>query len=308
MNKPNWLNRLKSGLSKSTAKLTDGIAGILTKRKLDDDALEELEEVLITADLGPATAAKLTASLAATRFNKEVSEEEVRTALADEIDKILEPIATPLAIDASHKPHVVLVVGVNGSGKTTTIGKLAQHYREQGLSVTLGAGDTFRAAAVEQLKVWGDRTGCPVISGKQGGDAAGLAYDALQAARGQGADLLLIDTAGRLQNKTDLMAGLEKVSRVLKKLDEGAPHDCVLVLDASVGQNAHSQVKIFRDMVAVSGLVVTKLDGSAKGGVIVALAERFGLPVHAIGVGEGAEDLQPFNAKDYARDLMGLEA
>jgi len=308
MNKPNWLNRLKSGLSKSTTKLTDGIAGILTKRKLDDDALEELEEVLITADLGPATAAKLTASLAATRFNKEVSEEEVRTALADEIDKILEPIAKPLAIDASHKPHVVLVVGVNGSGKTTTIGKLAQHYREQGLSVTLGAGDTFRAAAVEQLKIWGDRTGCPVISGKQGGDAAGLAYDALQAAREQGADLLLIDTAGRLQNKTDLMAGLEKVSRVLKKLDEGAPHDCVLVLDASVGQNAHSQVKIFRDMVAVSGLVVTKLDGSAKGGVIVALAERFGLPVHAIGVGEGAEDLQPFNAKDYARDLMGLEA
>ena len=308
MNKPNWLNRLKSGLSKSTTKLTDGIAGLLTKRKLDDDALEELEEVLITADLGPATAAKLTASLAATRFNKEVSEEEVRTALADEIDKILEPIATPLAIDASHKPHVVLVVGVNGSGKTTTIGKLAQHYREQGLSVTLGAGDTFRAAAVEQLKIWGDRTGCPVISGKQGGDAAGLAYDALQAAREQGADLLLIDTAGRLQNKTDLMAGLEKVSRVLKKLDEGAPHDCVLVLDASVGQNAHSQVKIFRDMVAVSGLVVTKLDGSAKGGVIVALAERFGLPVHAIGVGEGAEDLQPFNAKDYARDLMGLEA
>ena len=308
MNKPNWLNRLKSGLSKSTTKLTDGIAGILTKRKLDDDALEELEEVLITADLGPATAAKLTASLAATRFNKEVSEEEVRTALADEIDKILEPIATPLAIDASHKPHVVLVVGVNGSGKTTTIGKLAQYYCEQGLSVTLGAGDTFRAAAVEQLKIWGDRTGCPVISGKQGGDAAGLAFDALQAAREQGADLLLIDTAGRLQNKTDLMAGLEKVSRVLKKLDEGAPHDCVLVLDASVGQNAHSQVKIFRDMVAVSGLVVTKLDGSAKGGVIVALAERFGLPVHAIGVGEGAEELQPFNAKDYARDLMGLEA
>ena len=308
MNQPNWLNRLKSGLSKSTAKLTGGIAGVFTKRKLDDDALEELEEVLITADLGPATAAKLTASLAATRFNKEVSDEEVRTALADEIDKILEPVATPLAIDASHKPHVVLVVGVNGSGKTTTIGKLAQHYREQGLSVTLGAGDTFRAAAVEQLMIWGDRTGCPVISGKQGGDAAGLAYDALQAAREQGADLLLIDTAGRLQNKTDLMAGLEKVSRVLKKLDEGAPHDCVLVLDASIGQNAHSQVKIFRDMVAVSGLVVTKLDGSAKGGVIVALAERFGLPVHAIGVGEGAEDLQPFNAKDYARDLMGLEA
>ena len=197
---------------------------------------------------------------------------------------------------------------MNGSGKTTTIGKLAQHYRRQGLSVTLGAGDTFRAAAVEQLKIWGDRAGCPVISGKQGGDAAGLAYDALQAAREQGADLLLIDTAGRLQNRADLMAGLQKVSRVLKKLDENAPHDCVLVLDATVGQNAHSQVEIFRDMVAVSGLVITKLDGSAKGGVIVALAERFGLPVHAIGVGEGAEDLRPFNANDYARDLMGLEA
>ena len=308
MNKPSWLDRLKSGLSKSTAKLTDGIAGIFTKRKLDDEALEELEEVLITADLGPATAAKLTASLATTRFDKEVSDEEVRTALADDIGKILEPVATPLSIEASHKPHVVLVVGVNGSGKTTTIGKLAQHYRGQGLDVMLAAGDTFRAAAVEQLKIWGERAGCTVISGKQGGDAAGLAYDALQAAREQGADLLLIDTAGRLQNKADLMAGLEKVSRVLKKLDKSAPHDCVLVLDATVGQNAHSQVEIFRDMVAVSGLVVTKLDGSAKGGVIVALAERFGLPVHAIGVGEGAEDLRPFDAKDYARDLMGLKA
>lgn len=308
MNKPSWLDRLKSGLSKSTAKLTDGIAGIFTKRKLDDAALEELEEVLITADLGPATAAKLTASLAATRFNKEVSDEEVRTALADDIGKILEPVATPLAIEPSRKPHVVLVVGVNGSGKTTTIGKLAQHYRGQGLNVMLAAGDTFRAAAVEQLKIWGERTGCPVISGKPNGDAAGLAYDALQAAREQGADLLLIDTAGRLQNKADLMAGLEKISRVLKKLDETAPHDCVLVLDATVGQNAHSQVEIFRDMVSVSGLVVTKLDGSAKGGVIVALAERFGLPVHAIGVGEGAEDLRPFDATDYARDLMGLDA
>lgn len=307
MNKPSWLDRLKSGLSKSTTKLTDGIAGIFTKRKLDDAALEELEEVLITADLGPATAAKLTASLAASRFDKEVSDEEVRGALAEDIGKILEPVATPLNIEPSRKPHVVLVVGVNGSGKTTTIGKLAQHYRGQGLKVTLAAGDTFRAAAVEQLKIWGERAGCPVISGKPGGDAAGLAFDALQAARESGADLLLIDTAGRLQNKTDLMAGLEKISRVLKKIDEGAPHDCVLVLDATVGQNAHSQVEIFRDMVAVSGLVVTKLDGSAKGGVIVALAEKFGLPVHAIGVGEGADDLRPFNAADYARDLMGLD-
>lgn len=308
MNKPSWFDRLKAGLSKSTSKLTDGISGIFNKRKLDDDALEELEEVLITADLGPATAAQLTANLAETRFDKEVSEEEVREALADDIASILTPIALPLAIDTARKPHVVLVVGVNGSGKTTTIGKLAQRFRSEGLNVMLAAGDTFRAAAVEQLKIWGERSGCPVIAGKQGGDAAGLAFDALQAAREQGADLLLIDTAGRLQNKADLMAGLEKISRVLKKLDETAPHDCVLVLDATVGQNAHSQVEIFRDMVAVSGLVVTKLDGSAKGGVIVALADKFGLPVHAIGVGEGADDLQPFDAKDYARDLMGLNA
>ncbi len=306
MNKPSWLDRLRSGLSKSTSKLTDGIAGIFRKRKLDDEAIEELEELLITADLGPATAAKLAANLAATRFDKEVSEEEVRTALADDISKILEPVAKPLAINPGHKPHVILVVGVNGSGKTTTIGKLAQHYVGQRHKVMLAAGDTFRAAAVEQLQIWGERAGCPVITGKPGGDAAGLAFDALQAARAQDVDVLLIDTAGRLQNRADLMAGLEKISRVLKKLDEAAPHDCVLVLDATVGQNAHSQVEIFRDMVAVSGLVVTKLDGSAKGGVLIALAEKFALPVHAIGVGEGAEDLRAFEAEDYARDLMGL--
>ena len=306
MSKQGWLDRLKSGLSKTTSKLTDGIADIFRKRKLDDDALEELEELLITGDLGPATAAKLTANLAATRFDKEVSEEEVRTALAADIASILEPVATPLVIESTRAPHVVLVVGVNGSGKTTTIGKLAQHYKGQGLNVMLAAGDTFRAAAVEQLKIWGDRAECPVIAGKAGGDAAGLAYDALQAARAQGSDLLLIDTAGRLQNQTDLMAGLEKISRVLKKLDATAPHDCILVLDATVGQNAHSQVEIFRNIVAVTGLVVTKLDGSAKGGVLVALAEKFGLPVHAIGVGESAEDLRPFEAEAYARDLMGL--
>lgn len=306
MNKPSWLDRLRSGLSKSTSKLTDGIAGIFRKRKLDDDAIEELEELLITADLGPVTAAKLAANLAATRFDKEISEEEVRTALADDIAEILEPVAKPLEIDPGRKPHVVLVVGVNGSGKTTTIGKLAQHYTGQGHKVMLAAGDTFRAAAVEQLQIWGERANCPVITGKPGGDAAGLAFDALQAAREQGSDILLIDTAGRLQNRSDLMAGLEKISRVLKKIDENAPHDCVLVLDATVGQNAHSQVEIFRDMVAVSGLVVTKLDGSAKGGVLIALAEKFALPVHAIGVGEGADDLRAFEAKDYARDLMGL--
>lgn len=308
MSTTSWLGRLKAGLTKSSSKLTSGIADIFRKRKLDDDALQDLEDVLITADLGPATAARLTANLASTRFDKEVSGEEVRTALAADIAVSLEKIARPLEISADRKPHVVLVVGVNGSGKTTTIGKLASHYKSQGLNVMLAAGDTFRAAAVEQLKIWGERTGCPVVSGKDGGDAAGLAYDALQQAKAQNADLLLIDTAGRLHNKADLMAGLEKITRVLKKLDDTAPHDCVLVLDATVGQNAHSQVEIFRDCVAVSGLVVTKLDGSAKGGVLVALADRFGLPVHAIGVGESADDLRPFEANAYAKSLMGLDA
>ncbi len=306
MNATGWMGRLKSGLSKSTAKLTSGIAGIFTKRKLDDAALAELEDLLITADLGPATAARLTASLAATRFDKEISETEVRNVLADDIAAILEPVARPIAIDRTRRPHVVLVVGVNGSGKTTTIGKLARYYRDEGFSVMLAAGDTFRAAAVAQLRIWGERAGCRVIAGKPGGDAAGLAYEALETARAQAADILLIDTAGRLQNQANLRAGLEKINRVIKKLDPDAPHDCILVLDATVGQNAHSQVEIFREAVAVSGLVLTKLDGSAKGGVLVALAEKFALPVHAVGVGESAEDLRPFEARAYARELMGL--
>ena len=301
-----WIGRLKSGLSKSTAKLTGGIAGIFTKRKLDGAALADLEDLLIAADLGPATAARLTANLAATRFDKEIGEAEIRAALADDIAAILEPVARPMAIDRAHGPHVVLVVGVNGSGKTTTIGKLAQHYRDEGFSVMLAAGDTFRAAAVAQLQIWGERAGCRVIAGKPGGDAAGLAYEALETARAECADILLIDTAGRLQNQADLMAGLQKINRVIKKLDPGAPHDCILVLDATVGQNAHSQVEIFGKAVAVSGLVLTKLDGSARGGVLVALAEKFALPIHAVGVGESAADLRPFDARAYARDLMGL--
>jgi fused signal recognition particle receptor len=301
-----WIGRLKSGLSKSTAKLTSGIAGIFTKRKLDDAALADLEDLLITADLGPATAARLTQNLAATRFDKEIGEAEIRAALADDIAAILEPVARPITIERTHCPHVVLVVGVNGSGKTTTIGKLAQQYRDEGFSVMLAAGDTFRAAAVAQLQIWGERAGCRVIAGKPGGDAAGLAYEALETARAEHVDILLIDTAGRLQNQSNLMAGLQKIERVIKKLDPGAPHDCILVLDATVGQNAHSQVEIFRAAVAVSGLVLTKLDGSAKGGVLVALAERFALPVHAVGVGESAEDLRPFEARAYARELMGL--
>lgn len=301
------LGSLFRGLAKSSQKITGGIADLFTKRKLDQAALDELEELLITGDLGVATAAKLTQSFAANRFDQEVSPEEVRAALAEQVAEILEPVAQPLVIDPGHKPHVVLVCGVNGSGKTTTIGKLAKQHGDQGLSVMMAAGDTFRAAAVEQLQIWGERAGCPVIARDTGADAAGLAYDALEQARRDGIDLLLIDTAGRLQNRKDLMAELEKIIRVIRKLDETAPHSVLLVMDATIGQNAHNQVEVFKEMVEVSGLIVTKLDGSARGGVLVALAERFGLPVHAIGVGEEIDDLQPFEARSFARSLMGLE-
>jgi fused signal recognition particle receptor len=304
--KRGWLARLRQGLSRSSTKLATGITGIFTKRKLDAAAIEELEELLIAADLGPATAAKLTANLAKTRFDQEVTPDEVRTALAQDIARILEPVAKPLALDPAKKPHVILVVGVNGSGKTTTIGKLAQHFREDGRRVVLAAGDTFRAAAIEQLKIWGERTGAPVVARETGADAAGLAYDALTQAQAEGADVLLIDTAGRLHNKANLMAELQKIIRVLRKLDPMAPQDCLLVLDATTGQNAHAQVEIFRELIQVTGLVVTKLDGTARGGVLVALAERFKLPVHAIGVGETADDLRPFEAMGFARSLMGL--
>lgn len=305
--KKGWFARLKDGLAKSTSKLADGVAAIFTKRKLDDEALEELEELLISADLGPTTAAKATAELARTRFGKEVTAEEVRGALATEIAKTLEPVAKPLIPDPARKPHVILVVGVNGAGKTTTIGKLAKQFREEGKTVHLAAGDTFRAAAVSQLKIWGERTGCQVTARDTGADAAGLAFDALRDAQAAQADVLLIDTAGRLQNKEGLMEELKKIVRVVKKLDETAPHDTIITLDATVGQNAHSQVEVFRDMVNVSGIVLTKLDGSARGGVLVALAEKFKLPVHAIGIGEGADDLRPFDPQDFARSLMGLD-
>ena len=306
--KPGWFARLKAGLSRSSSKLGDGIAGIFTKRKLDDAALEELEELLITADLGVKTAARLTAALAKEKFDKEVSAEEVRGALADAIAAILDPVAKPLTVDPARGPHVVLVVGVNGSGKTTTIGKLAKLHADAGRKVMVAAGDTFRAAAIEQLKIWGERAGCPVIARQPGADAAGLAFEALETARREGAELLLIDTAGRLHNRGELMAELRKIVRVLRKLDPEAPHDCLLVLDATTGQNALQQVGTFKDLAQVSGLVVTKLDGSAKGGILVALAETHALPVHAIGVGESAEDLRPFAARDFARGLMGLEA
>jgi fused signal recognition particle receptor len=302
-----WLQRLKRGLGRSSARLGEGITGIFTRRRLDDETLTELEELLIQADMGMAIADEVTGRLRKTRFGQEVTPEEVRASLAEVIVELIEPIARPLKIDRALKPHVILVVGVNGSGKTTTIGKLAKQYRDAGLAVHLAAGDTFRAAAVEQLKIWADRTGCPITTRPTGADAAGLALDALSAARAEGADVLLIDTAGRLQNRTDLMAELQKVVRVLKKGDPAAPHSVLLVLDATVGQNAHAQAEIFRDMVGVTGIVMTKLDGTARGGVLVSLAERYGIPVHAIGVGETAEDLRPFEASSFARSLVGLE-
>ncbi len=306
--KKSWFGRLKEGLTKSTQRITQSITGIFTKKKLDQKTLDELEDVLIQADLGVAVAGQLVANLKRTRFDKEVTDEEVRGAFADDIAGILAPVAQSLAIDSAKKPHVVLVVGVNGSGKTTTIGKMARQFTDEGRKVMIAAGDTFRAAAVEQLKIWGERAKVPVIAREAGADAAGLAFDALKAAQDAKADVLLIDTAGRLQNKGGLMQELAKIVRVLAKLDESAPHSCLLVLDATVGQNAHSQVEVFREMVQVDGLVLTKLDGTAKGGVLVALAEKFKVPVVAIGVGEGIDDLRPFDARQFARGLMGLEA
>jgi fused signal recognition particle receptor len=300
-----FFSRLKEGLSRSTQKLGTSITAVFTKRKLDDAALDELEELLIAADLGPAAAGRVIDAFRRTRFGTDVTDEEIKTALAEEITAILDPVARPLEIDASHAPHVVLVVGVNGTGKTTTIGKFAQFYRDQGLRPMLVAGDTFRAAAVEQLQIWGERTAAPVVSGKPETDAAGLAYTALERARQEGIDVLLIDTAGRLHNKTALMDELAKIIRVMQKLDPTAPHSTVLVLDATTGQNALNQVEVFQDLVNIDGLIVTKLDGSARGGVVVALAEEFGLPVHAVGVGEKVSDLRPFIASEFARGLVG---
>lgn len=298
--------KLSEGLSKSSSKISTGISDIFTKRKLDAEAVDQLEELLITADLGPATAAKLAEAVAKSRFDKEVSTEEVKEALAVEIEKILAPAQKPLDADAA-KPFVILMVGVNGTGKTTTIGKWGHQLKGAGKKVILAAGDTFRAAAVEQLKVWGQRLDVPVIAKETGADAAALAFEAVERAQQENADVLMIDTAGRLQNKTDLMAELEKIVRVIKKKIPDAPHATILVLDATVGQNAHSQVELFKQIVNITGLIVTKLDGTAKGGVLVSLAERFALPVHAIGIGEGVDDLRPFAARDFARSLTGLQ-
>lgn len=304
--KTGWFGRLKQGLARSAGQLGEQIGALFTKRKLDQAALDELEETLIRADLGVATAAKIVTEIARGRFDKDISPEEVRAALADAVTGLLEPVEKPLQLGTA-KPQVILVVGVNGVGKTTTIGKIAAKLRDEGKRVMLAAGDTFRAAAVEQLKIWGERTGATVLARETGADAAGLAFDALTRATDEGVDVLLIDTAGRLQNKADLMAELAKIVRVLRKQVPDAPHHVLLVLDATTGQNAISQVATFREICEVNGLVVTKLDGTARGGVLVALADRFGLPVHFVGVGEQAADLQPFSARGFARALAGLD-
>lgn len=301
-----WFSRLTQGLTRSTQKITQGLTDIITKTRLDQEALDRLEELLIAADLGPKTAAKVIEDFSKGRFGKDISEDEIRAALAESIAKILVSVAKPLDVSAA-KPFVVLVCGVNGAGKTTTIGKYTNYLQKvEGKSVMIAAADTFRAAAVEQLREWARRNNAPFVYKDEGADSAAVAFEAYEKAVKQGIDVLLIDTAGRLQNKSNLMAELEKIIRVLKKKDDALPHACVLVLDATTGQNAFSQVETFKKMVNVTGLIVTKLDGSAKGGVLVGLADQFGLPVHAIGVGEGIADLRPFKAADYARGLMGL--
>jgi fused signal recognition particle receptor len=301
-----WFQRMRDGLARSSRELSGNIAGVFTKRKLDEDTLQDLEDVLIRADLGLETALRVTDALAASRYGKDVSDTEVRAIMAAEVEKVLTHVAMPLELDLSHKPHVILVVGVNGTGKTTTIGKLAAKLTDGGLSVMLAAGDTFRAAAIEQLKIWGERTKSPVVASKLGADAAGLAYDAFEKAKEAGSDVLIIDTAGRLQNKTELMAELEKIVRVLGKLDPEAPHTVLQTVDATTGQNALSQVEIFRNVAGVNGLVMTKLDGTARGGILVAIAAKHKLPVYFIGVGEQVDDLEPFSASEFARAIAGV--
>ena len=301
--KQSWFQRLKSGLSKTSSKLTEGITSVFTKRKLDASSIDDLEDLLIQADLGVDTAMRITDKISDGRYDKGISADEVREILADEVESVLKPVAQPLTINPENRPQVVLMVGVNGTGKTTTIGKLAAKYRNEGKKVLLAAGDTFRAAAIEQLQVWGERTGCEVMSREVGADAAGLAFDALAKAKSEGFDVLMMDTAGRLQNKAGLMDELEKIVRVLKKVDPDAPHNVLLVLDATTGQNALSQVEVFGERAGVTGLVMTKLDGTARGGILVAIANKHQIPVHAIGVGEGVEDLAPFDAKEFAHAI-----
>jgi fused signal recognition particle receptor len=305
--KAGWFNRLKQGLGKTSTKLSDGITGIFTKKKLEGATLDDLEDVLIEADLGIDTAENIIAALRKGRFEKDISADDVRAVLKAEVERALAPVARPLVVDGTHKPHVILMVGVNGTGKTTTIGKLAAQFRGEGKKVMLAAADTFRAAAIDQLGKWGERAGAPVVALPQGSDPAGVAYEAIERARAENADILLIDTAGRLQNKAALMDELEKILRVVRKLDPSAPHAALLILDATVGQNALSQVEAFAKTAGITGLVMTKLDGTAKGGILVAVAAKFALPVHFIGVGEAVDDLQSFDAREFSRALVGLQ-
>lgn len=301
-----WLSRLTKGLSRSSEALTENITKVFTDKKLDDETLQDLEDVLLQADLGIETATKIIDTLSAQKFGKTVTDQEVREIMADEIEKILSPVAKDLDLDLQHQPHVILMIGVNGSGKTTTIGKLSQKLYDAGFSTSLVAGDTFRAAAVEQLKIWGERTQSPVLFRETGADAAGLAFDAWDETHQDRRDVMLMDTAGRLQNRTELMDELKKIVRVLKKQDPTAPHTVLLTLDATTGQNALNQVEIFKEVAGVNGLVMTKLDGTARGGILVAIAAKYNLPVYFIGVGEGVEDLEPFEARDFARSIAGL--
>ncbi|MDF0545795.1 signal recognition particle-docking protein FtsY [Sphingobium sp. H39-3-25] len=305
MSETSWRDRLFGGLKRTSDRLGDNLTGLFTKAALDDQTLDEIEEALIVSDLGPAMAARVRERLAEGRFNKELTEDYLREIIAEEITKTLAPVAKPLEIEAFPRPQVILVIGVNGSGKTTTIAKLANLFLEQDYGVMLAAGDTFRAAAIGQLKVWAERLDIPIVSGKEGGDAAGIVYEAVKQATATGIDVLIVDTAGRLQNKTELMEELAKIRRVLGRLNPAAPHDVVLVLDATTGQNALSQIEVFKEVAQVTGLVMTKLDGTARGGVLVAAAEKYRLPIHAIGVGEKIEDLRPFDAEDMARAIAG---
>ena len=304
--KESWWQRLSGGLKRTSASIGGSVADLVAKRKLDQAVLDEIEDVLIRADLGLDSAARIAAAVGDGRYDKSVTPDEVKTVVATEVEKVLAPVAKPLALDGA-KPFVILVVGVNGSGKTTTIGKLAAKFRAEGRSVMLAAGDTFRAAAIDQLSIWGGRSGAAVIARPPGADPAGLAFDALTEARGEGIDVLLVDTAGRLQNKAVLMEELQKIVRVMKKVDAAAPHAVLLVLDATVGQNALSKVEEFSNNAAGTGLIMTKLDGTARGGILVAVAAKYGLPVHFICVGEGVDDLASFSARDFARAIEGME-
>jgi fused signal recognition particle receptor len=303
-----WFERMRAGFRKTSDRLGDNLAGLLTRTTLDAATLDEIEEALVASDLGPRTAAKVRARLAEERFERGISEAAIRDVVAQELQKILAPVAEPLEIDAFPRPQVILVVGVNGSGKTTTIAKLAHLFQEQDYSVLLAAGDTFRAAAIDQLRIWAGRAGVPIIAGPEGSDSSAIVYDGVRKATAEGIDVLIVDTAGRLHNKKDLMDELAKIRRVLGRLNPAAPHDVVLVLDATIGQNTLAQIEVFREVAGVTGLVMTKLDGTARGGVLVAAADRYGLPIHAIGVGEGMDDLRPFDPAEAARAIAGVSA